>query len=267
MVPLAMMAQTGTKGNTITFDANNSTMLYTELQGGLQNAPFSCFLRHNQAPIQLLNANPLNSSSGYTIAPLQTVYGTGTGFYANSSLANNMGFSTDGRVQFYNLHQDQTGWEGSAYKYICFAVIAPKGYRFTEYWMSIDGSQKNGANGATIMRYTYNEGSTYQFTPCAGESLALTSATEQIFGHTLSNAENLLYFRVEVNKASTQSCVTMNQLRLTYVIDSDVEATIPNSDGLQVHTGVVNLGEFGRRQSDTGTYSDYFFWKAQRSCK
>ena len=261
MVPLAIMAQTGSKGTTITFDKNNSTMLYTELQGGLQNAPYSCFLRHNQAPIQLLNANPFNSTSGYTIAPLQTEYGTGTGFYANSSLANNMGFSSDGRVQFYNLNSS-SGWAGAPYKYICFAVIAPKGYRFTEYWMSIDGSQHNGANGATIMRYTYNEGSTYLFTPCAGESLALTSATEQIFSHTLSNAENLLYFRVEVNNASTQACVTMNQLRLTYVIDSDVEATIPNSDGLQVHTGIVNLGEFGRRANDSGRYSDYFFWKA-----
>ena len=168
-----------------------------------------------------------------------------------------MGFSNDGRVQFYNLNSQKGDWAGSPYKYICFAVIAPRGYRFTEYWMSIDGSQHNGANGATITRYTYNQGSTYQYTLCAGESLALTSETEQIFSHTLSNAENLLYFRIEVNNASTQACVTMNQLRLTYVIDSDVKATIPNSDGTKVHTGIVNLGTFVQASN-----SDYYFNKA-----
>lgn len=256
LVPLGLRAQTGTKGNTITFDSNNSTMLFANISGTGTHS-YSCYLRHNQAPIQILNANP--TASSYTIAPLQDAPGTGTGFFANSSLANNMTFSNDGRVQFLNLASYSTDWPGTStadggYKYICFAVIAPRGYRFTEYWMSIDGSQKNGANGATIMRYTYN--STYQYTPCTGESMGLTGSTEQIFSHTLSNAENLLYFRIEVSSRKTQSCVTMNQLRLKYVIDGDVEATLPNSDGTSVHTGYINLGKLENKAGN-----DYYFEK------
>lgn len=267
VVPLTMMAQTGTKGNTITFDSDNSTMLYTELDANTSNSAYSCYLRHNQAPIQLLNANPENVSSGNTVATLQSASGTGTGFFANSSLANNMGFSgtssqANRKVQFYNLASSSTNWKNSPYKYICFAVIAPRGYRFTEYYMDIDGSQKNGADGATIMRYTYNAGSTYLITECSGEELRLTRATSQIFNHTLSNAENMLYFRIEVDRASTQSCITMNQLRLTYVIDGDIEATIPNDEssvGNKVHTGIINLGTFTRK----GTSGDYYFDKKQ----
>ena len=249
----------GTKGNVITFNSNNSTMLFADITGsGAHN--YSCYLRHNQAPIQVLNANPYNETSGYTIAPLQTKSGTGTGFFANSSLANNMGFSSDGRIQFFNFNNNQQdGWPGSPYKFICVAVIAPRGYRFTEYYMDIDGSQNNGANGATIMRYTYNANSTYEITECTGEELSLTRANSQIFNHTLSKAENMLYFRIEVNKASTKSCITMNQLKLTYVIDGDIEATIPNNEssvGTEVHTGYIKLG---RLSSKAG--NDYYFNK------
>lgn len=117
-------------------------------------------------------------------------------------------------------------------------VIAPKGYRFTEYRMDIDGSQgTNGATGATIMRYTYNAGSTYEFTPCAGETMALTNASSgQLFSHTLSNAENILFFRVEAQSTTKQVCVTMKELRLKYVIENPIEATLPNSDGMKIHT-------------------------------
>lgn len=260
MVPLTMMAQ-GTKGNTITFDSSNSTMLYTDLPP-LSSAPaYSCYLRHNQAPIQVLNANP--TGNGYTIAPLQSATGTGTGFFANSSLANNMGFSPNGKLQFFHLNTSQVppngNWAGSPYKYVCFAVIAPRGYRFTEYYMDIDGSKNNGSNGAIIMRYTYNNNSTYQFTPCSGETKNLTGAsTGQIFTHTLSNAGNILYFRIEAASKTTKVCVTLNELRLKYVIDGDVDVTLPNSDGTKVHTGYVDLGRFGSYRTYNGTRYYYF---------
>ena len=265
MVPLTMMAQ-GTKGNTITFDSNNSTMLYSNLDvNKVTSKPaYSCYLRHNQAPIQILNANPLNSTSGYTIAPLQSATGTGTGFFANSSLANNMGFSPNGKLQFFHLNQNQTpendgNWEGSPYKYVCFAVIAPRGYRFTEYYMDIDGSKNTGSNNAKIMRYTYDNNSTYLFTPCSGETKNLTGAsTGQIFTHTLSNAGNILYFRIEAASKTTQVCVTLNELRLKYVIDGDVDVTLPNSDGTKVHTGYINLGSLDYK---TKTGNVHFFNK------
>ena len=100
LVPLGLRAQTGTKGNTITFNSSNSTMLFTDLQQTLTTTPaVSCYLRHNQAPIQVLNANPTGNNN--TIAPLQSA--NGTGFFANTSLANNMAFSSNGYIQLYNL--------------------------------------------------------------------------------------------------------------------------------------------------------------------
>ena len=257
-----VFAQTNS-GNAITFDEHNSTMLYSDLpttQTGTQK--YSCYLRHHQAPIQILNANPTAPESGTEtriIAPLQAA--EGTGFFANSSLANNMGFSSDGRLQFY--HYKGPDWPGSPYKYVCFAVIAPKGYRFTEYRMDIDGSQNNGAEGATIMRYTYNEGSTYQFTECSGESMSLTGAsTGQIFSHTLSNAANILYFRIEVSdafySANTMICVTMNQFRLKYVIEDELEVSLPSADGsIGIHTGYIDFGEL----TEHTAAGQYFFNK------
>ncbi len=250
----------GTAGNSITFDETNCTMLFSDLntsQSVKQN--YSCYLRHNQAPIQVLNANPIGNS--YTIAPLQNASGTGNGFFANSSLANNMAFCSDGsgRVQFYHLNRAIGA--GSPYKYICIAVVAPRGYRFTEYWMSIDGSQgTNGANGCSIMRYTYDEGTTYQFTECPDESMSLTGDTEQIFSHTLSNAKNILYFRVEAAEATKQLCVTMNQMRLKYVIDDPFEVSIPNDEaGTSIHTGYIDLGEL----TDHTSYGEYYFNKTK----
>ena len=73
-----------TSGNTITFDAHNSTMLFADIsETQTQTQKYSCYMRHHQAPIQILNANP--TANSYTIAPLQAVPGSGTGFFANSS--------------------------------------------------------------------------------------------------------------------------------------------------------------------------------------
>jgi len=125
--------------------------------------------------------------------------------------------------------------------------------------MSIDGSQgTNGANGCSIMRYTYDEGTTYQFTECPDESMSLTGETEQIFSHTLSNAKNILYFRVEAAEATKQLCVTMNQMRLKYVIDDPFAVSIPNSEsGTSIHTGYIDLGALSQHTS----YGEYYFNK------
>lgn len=258
MVPLTMMAQ-GTKGNTITFNANNSTLLFSDLPATNSHATYSCYLRHNQAPIQIINANPM--ATGNEVAALQSEVGTGTGFFANSHLANNMAFSTGGDygVDFYNY--------AGNYQVVCFAIIAPKGYRFTEYWMSICSNKyayssiqrNNGSKGATIMRYNYDSGSNYRYTPCTGESLTFSSSgsNKEIFTHTLSNAENILYFRIDYG--STAAWAThMNELRVKYVIDGDVEASLPDSEtGTQVHTGYINLGKLSSKTNA----GDYYFNK------
>ena len=109
----------GTTGNTITFDSNNCTALFSGNEGTGSVGTYFSYLRHNQAPIQILNANPQGNNN--TIAALQEA----NGVFASSHMANNMVFTdtSPGELEFYNFR--------SNYDAQCFAIIAPKGYRFT----------------------------------------------------------------------------------------------------------------------------------------
>jgi hypothetical protein len=255
-------AQTsGTAGNAITFDAHNSTMLFSDLQtSSTSHQTVSCYLRHNQAPIQIINANTASTSSAY--ASLETNAGTGTGFFSDGNMANNMEFAEndDQGVSFYNDAHD-------GYKAQCFAIIAPKGYRFTSYYMDIRSSAYNksqafpsnvGASNATIERYTYTTGSTTATTTCSGEKMTLSGSDSEVFQRALTNAGNILYFSINYGNTN-QHCLHLNKLRLTYVIDSNpVEASIPTEGKSQYHSGYINLGSFSSR-TDAG---EYFFHKA-----
>lgn len=240
----------GTTGNTITFDSNNCTALFSGNEDTGSVGTYFSYLRHNQAPIQILNANPQGNNN--TIAALQEA--NGNGVFASSHMANNMVFTetSPGELEFYNFRNN--------YDAQCFAIIAPKGYRFTEYSMDICSnphpnrkiSGSSGASGATIMRYTYAEGSTVQWSPVSGESMTLTGKDSEVFSNTLTNAKNILYFKVQYTNKTTQWCTHMNSLRLTYVIEESFDVSIPNANGQnQVSTGILNLGEFKRA---TGGY-------------
>jgi hypothetical protein len=242
----------GTTGTDIFIDGVSCTTLYSDLPSGNAGKYFQ-YLRHNQVPVQILNANPMGGA-GY--AALLTAPGTGTGFFAPTHMANNMVFA-DNQLEFYNY---RTNYDGQ-----CFAIIAPKGYRFTQYYMDIRSTQysnpasaNSGAPNAVIERYTYNEGSTYNATTCSGESMTLTGTNSQVFNHSLGSGSNILYFKITYTDKNTQWCVHMNELRLTYVMDNAVEEIIPNSDGTSVHTGIVNLGELTDHSAD----GKYFFRKA-----
>lgn len=237
-------AQTsGTTGNTITFDGDNCTELYSGNENTTAFGTYFSYLRHNQAPIQILNANPMGNNN--TIAALQEA--DGNGVFASTHMANNMVFTetNPGELEFYNFK----GYYDSQ----CFAIIAPKGYRIIEYSMDICSNKhpnrkvanSNGANEATIMRYTYVEGTTVEWNAVSGETMALTGKNSEIFSHTLTNVKNVLYFKVKYKDSSTQWCVHMNSLRITYVIDDPFEADVPNEDGEnKVATGILNLGQF-----------------------
>jgi len=254
-------AQTsGTAGNAITFDAHNSTMLFSDLQeSSTSHQTVSCYLRHNQAPIQIINANTASTSSAY--ASLETNAGTGTGFFSNGNMANNMEFAEndDQGVSFYNDAHD-------GYRAQCFAIIAPKGYRFTSYYMDIRSSAYNksqafpanvGASNATIERYTYTTGSTTATTTCSGEKMTLSGSDSEVFQRALTNAGNILYFSINYGN-TRQHCLHLNKLRLTYVIDSNpVEASIPTEGKSQYHSGYINLGSF----SSSTAAGEHFFQK------
>ena len=242
----------GTTGTDIFIDGVSCTTLYSDLPSGNAGKYFQ-YLRHNQVPVQILNANPMGGA-GY--AALLTASGTGTGFFAPTHMANNMVFA-DNQLEFYNYRSNYDGQ--------CFAIIAPKGYRFTQYYMDIRSTQysnpasaNSGAPNAVIERYTYNEGSTYNATTCSGESMTLTGTNSQVFNHSLGSGSNILYFKITYTDKNTQWCVHMNELRQTYVMDNAVEEIIPNSDGTSVHTGIVNLGELTDHSAD----GKYFFRKA-----
>ena len=245
------VAQTGgTTGTDITIEGSTCSVLYSDLNTSGPSGTYFSYLRHNQVPVQIINANPMGGA-GYAAVDLEK----GTGFFARTHFANNMVFA-DNQLEFYQL---KNGYNGQ-----CFAIIAPKGYRFTQYYMDICSNQypnrataNSGARNAVIERYTYNEGSSWQVTTCSGESMTLTGTDSEIFSHSLGAGSNILYFKITYVNSSTQWCVHMNKLKLTYVMDKAVEETIPNSDGTSVHTGIIDLGQLAQHTTD----NKYFFNK------
>ncbi len=240
----------GTTGTDITIEGSTCSVLYSDLNTSGPSGTYFSYLRHNQVPVQIINANPMGGA-GYAAVDLEN----GTGFFAQSHFANNMVFA-DNQLEFYQL---KNGYNGQ-----CFAIIAPKGYRFTQYYMDICSNQypnrataNSGARNAVIERYTYNEGSSWQVTTCSGESMTLTGTDSEIFSHSLGAGSNILYFKITYVNSTTQWCVHMNKLKLTYVMDKAVEETIPNSDGTSVHTGIIDLGQLAQHTTD----NKYFFNK------
>lgn len=230
----------GTTGNTITFDSNNCTAL----QAG-NASTWNSYLRHNQAPFQLVCANPPQNSRT-AVAPLQgdsQGKPTGTGLFSNNSFANNMIFS-NGKVEVYNNVVNNGRRYGT-----CFSIIAPKGYRITEYYFDIENT---GSSNATIRRYSYQEGSTYQFNT-SGESLQVNKGAKGIMDNQLSGSNNILYFWILFDSNTAQGSLRLNTLQIKYVIEESFDATLPNAAGEnKVSTGILNLGEF--QPANNGTY-------------
>lgn len=214
-----------TMGTTISLDYNSSHQLFSSgASSDDKTKQFFGFLRHDIAHVQLISSNSPDLNTD------------GADIFAQNT--NNMLFDT----QTHNLGL----WNGvldgvGRIQYCYFAIVAPKGYRFTRYQMSFDAA-KSTATAPTIERYTYDDDGKPVYTD---ENLFTVSESNTSLDKSLGNGDNVLYFRVNTNDADSARSLVLNSLMLTYVIDNQFAAQVPNSDGgLDVHTGLLDLGTF-----------------------
>lgn len=206
----------GKAGTTITFDADNATGLYTKQAYGetIEIQPFA-YMKHNIAPVQIAVSNEAALTND------------GTGIFAG--FANNILFAqNETRITYMHGSYGTTYW----------AVIAPKGYRFTYYNWDIDGT--SSYNGTSICQYFYENGKVKTL----GDSCNVNSEESHfVWSNSLNDNTNILYFRISASKKVN---VFINKLTLAYSIDTPFSGQIPASDGSpDISTGHLALGEFG----------------------
>lgn len=224
-------------GTTISLDYNSSHQLFSNgANGPVMANQFFSYLRHDIAHVQML------SSSTSTLST------EGAGVF--KEIDNNMLFAeldVDGSGAGHYL-QINNGLTAGRQPYCFVAIVAPKGYRFTRYQMEV--LPDHSTTGATIARYTYKEDGTEDL---AGDSIAVASGMSP-WDVSLRNGTNVLYFRFNCNTTASGVPVTLKSLKLTYVIDDPFSAQLPDANGgLDMHTGLLDLGTFSNNKEDGHT--------------
>lgn len=208
-------------GTTITFDANNATGLYTKAAYGslIAEQPFG-YLKHNISHVQIV------ASNDGILQDETKLYG---------DVANNMLFDTTKLT----IENSSNAKKIDGYYNSYIVIAAPKGYRFTYYNFDIDS--KNSYNGAELCQITYTDGEANS----VGASATInTSNTSQTYANAIGDNTNLLYFRLKTNSYGAK--ITLNSIKLTYIIDQPFATQLPASDSTTaVNTGIIDLGEFG----------------------
>ena len=236
LLSAAQVAAQGKTGTTITLDGTNCSILYS--QGAYPNASVFCYLRHNAVPIQIINANEWELTDN------------GTGFFR--SMNNNMGI-TDGNITLYN-------WENN-YSELFIAIIAPNGYNIARYQMDVNSSvvrkaAAGNAAGAVIEEYTYTENNSGGTRVLTDNVFTLSGSESQMIDVTKTGEVNKLYFRVGFKDMKAYQ-ISFNLLKITFTVDEPFEISIPNeSGGTEVHTGLVDLGEFKNNDHGAWTFTD-----------
>lgn len=226
-------SESGKAGTTITFDADNATGLYTKQAYGetIETQPFA-YMKHNIAPVQIAVSNEAALTND------------GTGIFAG--FANNILFAqNETRITYMHGSYGTTYW----------AVIAPKGYRFTYYNWDIDGTASY--EGTSICQYIYENGEVKTL----GDSCNVNSKESHfVWSNSLNDNTNILYFRISASKNVN---VFINKLTFAYSIDTPFSGQIPASDGSpDISTGHLALGEFGNNGfgSSQGANSGKGYW-------
>lgn len=225
---LALSAQsTGKTGTTITLDGNSCHALYSS-GAGYADKTIQVFgyLRHDIAHVQLVSSNGKNVSS------------TGTGVFRQN--ANNMLFDTNtGCLKISN-------WSGHA-AYAYYAVVAPKGYRFTSYQWDINVD--NSKIGSSVAQYTYDSDGNIIL---SSDSVVVEKGMSKWTVNLANDSSNVLYFRYNAT-STTQAELYLNSLKLKYVIDKPFDGQLPNSYGESaVHTGLIDMGVFTNKSLTGG---------------
>lgn len=210
---------TGKTGTTITLDGNSCHALYSSGAGTAdKTTQVFGYLRHDIAHVQLVSSNNKNLSS------------TGTGVFRQN--ANNMLFDTNtGCLKISN-------WSNQA-AYAYYAVVAPKGYRFTSYEWDINVD--NSKEGTSVAQYTYDaDGNIILST----DSVVVNEGMSKWTVNLANDSSNVLYFRYNAT-STTKAELYLNSLKLKYVIDKPFDGQLPNSNGeSEIHTGLIDMGVF-----------------------
>lgn len=209
----------GKTGTVVTLDKNNCTILYASTAS---STTYFSFLRHNEIPVQIINAND------------DVLEENGTGLYKN--MKNNISFDGN-NIKLSNW----ANYEDDLY----FAIIAPTGYNIARYEMDINSTD---AQGGKIQEFTYNaDGSSTTNI----KNFNLNGQTSQKIDETKSGV-NKLYFHA-VFTSTSQNHVRFNTLKLTLTMDDSFEVTVPNDEGTtDVHTGMIDLGPFSEKTVNGG---------------
>lgn len=212
-------------GTTISLDYNSSHQLFSSgASADVKSTQYFGFLRHDIAHVQLITSNTPDLNTD------------GADIFAQNT--NNMLF--DAKTHNLGLWNGVLDGVGRI-KYCYLAIVAPKGYRFTRYQMNFDAANST-ATDPTIERYTYDDDGNPVFKE---ENLFTVNENNTSLDKSLSSGDNVLYFRVNTNDVDSARSLVLNSLMVTYVIDNQFSAQVPNSDGgLDVHTGLLDLGTF-----------------------
>lgn len=211
-------AQTGKEGTVIRFDKSTAHGLFSNVasNSSINSQPFA-LLRHDISPVQLFVSN-----EGY-VRP--------DGIF--SDIANSFFFDTSSNQ--FSITSNSTYDNGTPY----FAVIAPKGFRFTKFEWDID--EADSQNNMTLQRVTYDgEG---EATLVGNVFTVNGSNASKVWSVPMENGSNTIYFKITSPSSSSKLCV--NSLKLWYAIDQPYEGQIPTvNKKTEVSTGVLDLGLF-----------------------
>lgn len=222
-------------GVTISLDGNNGHVLYSEGAGG----NWTCYFRHNIAPIQIVCANDTCDDGG-SFGELSS---NGTGLFSEMKNDMLMNSSTNNLIQLAN-------WTNHC-KATFFAIIAPKGYKFSRYQMDIN--TESAGSGAEIEEISYNGTTPDLDNPL--NTFELGTESSEKYDVVKSNGSNVLYFRVKFADTSAHS-ITFNSLKLTFNICEPFTASLPMGNGKsKAHTGVIDLGTFGYNANSKWTFN------------
>lgn len=230
-------------GLTISLNTNTCHALYASKATSV--GTFAGYMRHDNAPIQLLTSN--NS----------TLISTGTGLF--SDIDNDMYTATDNTSSYVDGALSVWNYKNNS-STIYLAVIAPKGYTISRYQIvasAFTGDFSNYSSGnftdgsVTLTEYTYDsDGNTTD-----GESTTISSGTVWDVTKTATK-QNVIYFRVDCGSSSTQYHIDLNSFKITFDIDDPFTATLPTSDNSdEIHTGVLNLGTFSQNAKSIWSFN------------
>lgn len=208
---------TGKTGTTIRLDGKTCSPLYSSGAGTTdKKKQFFSFLRHNISHVQLVLSN------------YPTLHANGSGNFATN--ANNMLFENE-KLALYN-------WQSYS-QFVYFAIVAPKGYRFTRYQMDVDGDKSTA--GTYVSRYTYGTDGTPQY---LADSITVSKGMSA-WDVSMGNGTNVLYFRYNMKDKSKRLALYLNSIKLTYSIDQPFTTTLPGGDAsTNIHTGILDPGTF-----------------------